>query len=53
MVEHTLRSRPVHNTKAIVITDGAAQDFENLQTSSDLAKVFSAQLLIKHTLLNK
>jgi len=38
MVEHTLRSRPVHNTKAIVITDGAAQDFENLKTSSDLAK---------------
>ena len=39
MVEHTLQNRPVYNTKAIVITDGAAQDVENLKTSSDLAKV--------------
>ena len=40
MVEHTLQNRPVYNTKAIVITDGAAQDVENLQTTSDLAKVY-------------
>ena len=40
MVEHTLQNRRVYNTKAMVITDGAAQDVENLKTSSDLAKVF-------------
>ena len=39
MVENTLQNRPVYNTKAIVITDGAAQDVEHLKTSSDLAKV--------------
>jgi len=38
MVEHTLQNRPVYNTKAIVITDGAAQDVVNLKTASDLAK---------------
>ena len=46
MVEHTLKNRPVYNTKAIVITDGAAQDVEHLQTTSDLAKVFFFLLLI-------
>ena len=40
MVEHTLQNRLVYNTKAVVITDGAAQDVENLKTASDLAKVF-------------
>ena len=46
MVEHTLQNRPVYNTKAIVITDGAAQDVENLKTSSDLAKVSGPYFLM-------
>jgi len=44
MVEHTLRSRPAINTKAIVITDGAAQDFNNLKTASDLAKSVGVEM---------
>jgi len=44
MVEHTLKNRPVYNTKAIVITDGAAQDVENLKTTSDLAKSMGVEM---------
>jgi len=44
MVEHTLKNRPVYNTKAIVITDGAAQDVEHLQTTSDLAKSMGVEM---------
>jgi len=44
MVEHTLQNRPVYNTKAIVITDGAAQDVENLKTTSDLAKSMGVEM---------
>ena len=40
MVEHTLQNRRAYNTKAIIITDGAAQDVDDLKTNSDLAKVF-------------
>jgi len=44
MVEHTLKNRPVYNTKAMVITDGAAQDVENLKTTSDLAKSMGVEM---------
>jgi len=44
MVEHTLQNGPVYNTKAIVITDGAAQDVENLKTTSDLAKSIGVEM---------
>jgi len=44
MVEHTLQNRPVYNTKAVVITDGAAQDVENLKTTSDLAKSMGIEM---------
>jgi len=44
MVEHTLQNRRAYNTKAIIITDGAAQDVDDLKTNSDLAKSMGVEM---------